>query len=186
MDVVMWNRVEKPSGIASIMMSTVNFQLMSQARHAIRLYQGLPGYRLETYSKSQFVQKYGLTIYVTRENVNIRPVRLLRSLFYKTPSLHTPTIKFLCKSTFESDHPDKPPGKRSRIGDAIFLFDSPDLDDKLKDYDEDHRFPISNSANVTVKGGRRGNEGVSFAAGLTSSVIGGSSADAMQGAYERA
>ena len=164
------------------MMSTVNFQLMSAARHAIRLYQGHPGYRLETYSKSQFVQKYGLTIYVTRENANLRPVRLLRSLFYKNPSLHTPTIKFLCKSTFESDHPDKPPGRRSRIGDAIFLFDSPELAEKLKDYDEDYRFAISNSANVTIKGGKRGNDGVSFAAALTSSVIGGASAEAIQGA----
>ena len=182
----MWNRVEKPSGIASIMMSTVNLQLMSAARHAIRLFQGHPGFRLETYSKSQFVQKYGLTIYVTRENANLRPVRLLRSLFFKNPSLYTPKIKFLCKSTFEADHPDKPPGKRSRIGDAIFLFDSPELADKLKDFDEDHRFPISNSANVTVKGGRRGNDGVSFSAAVTSSVIGGSSAEAMQRAKARA
>ena len=123
---------------------------------------------------------------MTRENANIRPVRLLRSLFYKTPSLHTPTIKFLCKSTFETDHPDKPPGKRSRVGDAIFLFDSPELADKLKNYDEDHRFPISNSANVTIKGGRRGNDSVSFAAALTSSVIGGSTAEAMQRAKARA
>ena len=94
-------------------------------------------------------------------------MRLIRSLFYKNPQLHTPTIKFLCKSTFESDHPDKPPGRRSHIGDAIFLFDSPDLADKLKGYDEDHRFPISNSANVTIKGGKRGSDGINFAAALT-------------------
>ena len=167
-------------------MSTVNLQLMSAARHAIRLYQGHPGYRLETYSKAQFVQKFGLTIYVTRENAKLRPVRLLRSLFFKNPQLHTPKIKFLCKSTFEADHPDKPPGRRSRIGDAIFLFDSPDLAEKLKDYDEEHRFPISNSANVTIKGGIRGNDGINFAAALTSSVIGGASAEAIQGAKARA
>ena len=168
------------------MMSTVNLKLMSEARHAIRLFQGHPGYRLETYGKAQFIQKYGLTIYVTRENANLRPVRLLRSLFFKNPSLHTPKIKFLCKSTFEADHPDKPQGRRSRIGDAIFLFDSPELAEKLKTYDEDHRFAISNSANVTIKGGKRGNDGPNFAAALMSSVIGGSSAEAMQGAKARA
>ena len=124
--------------------------------------------------------------YVTRENANIRPVRLLRSLFFKNPQLYTPTIKFLCKSTFEADHPDKPPGRRSRIGDAIFLFDSPDLAEKLKPYDEDHRFAISNSANITIKGGVRGNDGPNFAAALTSSVIGGASAEAMKGAQARA
>jgi hypothetical protein len=44
---------------------------------------------------------------------------------------------------FESDPPNKPEGRRSRIGDRIALLDGQELMNKLKDFDENHRFPIS-------------------------------------------
>ena len=51
--VCLWTRKDPKTGIASIMLSTLNLQLMQQVRHQIRTYTGHMGYKLETYSKSQ-------------------------------------------------------------------------------------------------------------------------------------
>ena len=63
MDVVLWTRVEKGTGISSIMLCTLNYRLFKEVRHEIRLYTGIENHRIETYEKSEFVKKYGLTMY---------------------------------------------------------------------------------------------------------------------------
>ena len=66
--VCLWTPTEKPSGITSIMLSTLNIGLMEQIRNKIRLYDKHRGFRLETYSKSQFVKKYGISMYIPKES----------------------------------------------------------------------------------------------------------------------
>ena len=91
-------------------------------------------------------------------------------------------MKLLCKTTFTADHPNKPPNKRSRIGDSIMLFDSPELADKLKPYDEDKKFFFNSGFSVTLKGGERGNPTVNLAHALTSSVISSAAAEGLRNA----
>ena len=86
MDVAQWTRVDD-AGIATIMLSTVNLPLMTQVRHAIRCFTQHPGYRFETYAKTSFVKKYGLTMYIPRENAALPTPRILRTLAYKYPAL---------------------------------------------------------------------------------------------------
>ena len=81
MEVCLWTRTDQ-AGIASIMLSTLNLKLMEEIRHEIR-----KGYRLETFNKSQFVRRYGISMYVPKEHANLTPLRLLRSLFYKNPNI---------------------------------------------------------------------------------------------------
>ena len=73
MDTVLWNRVEKGTRISSIMLSTVNFRLFNEVRHAIRTYQTIPGYKIETYEKAEFVKK-------------VRPHDVRTCLLYTSPS----------------------------------------------------------------------------------------------------
>ena len=140
------------------MLNTINLTLLQAIRHEIRVYGGLQGYCFETYNKAQFVQKYGITCYVPKDYACIAPSRLLRTLFYKYPNLYTKEIRLISKSTFTSDPPGHPTGRRSRIGDGILLFDSPALADKLQHYDEDFRFQLSKSFSLTLKGGQRGQQ----------------------------
>ena len=143
LEVCQWFRVEKHTGIATIMLNTVNLPLFKEVRLQIRLYTGHAGFRLEIYSKSLFVQRYGITMYVQRENANLPAHRLLRSLFWKTPELKVDVVRFICKSVFTSNPPDHPIGRRSRMGDAIYLFASPAMEEKLKTFPDDHRFAMS-------------------------------------------
>ena len=170
-ETVPWCRYDEDNKVASIMLCTINYGLMQAVRHSIRLYAENPGFRYETYNKSQFVQKFGVTCYVPRDYACISPSRLLRTLFYKYPNLLTKEIRLISKSTFTSDPPGHPAGRRSRIGDGILLFDSPTLIDKLRPYDEDFRFQLSRSFNITLKGGQRGNNSAPvFAPSIAASV----------------
>ena len=127
MDTVLWIRVEKGTKISSMMLSTISYRLFNEVRHAIRAYQLISGYRVETYKKAEFVKKYGLTMYVPQDNANLCPSKLIRALMFKYPELYTKEIVLLSRATFTSDPPDADPEKRSRIGDRILLFDSPSL-----------------------------------------------------------
>ena len=155
LDVCLWSRVEKATGIASIMLSTINLALFIETRHRIRTYTAYPGYKLETYQKSKFMDRYGLSMYVPRDNANLSPSRLLRALFYKNKQLYTTKIKLLTRTTFTSDPPNHNPDARSRVGDRILLFDSAELAEKLKPYPETHKFFLSKNFSITFKGGNR-------------------------------
>ena len=63
-----------------------------------------------------------------------------------------------------------PVGRRSRVGDAIMLFDSPALAENLKKYDEDHRFQINSGFTVTIRGGDRDTNG-SLTQAITTSIL---------------
>ena len=136
------------------MLSTINLHLMQAIRHEIRIYEDIPGFRYETYNKAQFIHKYGITCYIPKEYACIAPSRLLRTLFHKYPNLVTKEIKLISKSTFVSDPPNHPTGRRSRIGDGILLLDSPALLEKLRPYAEDFHFQLSRNFNITLKGGQ--------------------------------
>ena len=126
-------------------------------------------------------------MYIPREKARISPVRLLRSLFYKNPCLRTEKIKYLCKTVFESNPPNFVPGTRSRVGDAILLFDSPELAEKLRPFPEDHKFFLSHGFSITLNGGIRGDcMGPTFDPTVTSKVISGSTTEAMRNAKARA
>ena len=78
-------------------------------------------------------------MYVTRDNANLPLKIIMRSIFYKHPEI---------KCSFEAIHVsrfiDNPPrfdsSRRSRIGDVIYLLDSPALADKLRAFPEDLKF----------------------------------------------
>ena len=57
MDTVLWTRVDKATTISSMMLCTLNYRLFNEVRHAIRIYQEIDGYRIETYEKAEFVKK---------------------------------------------------------------------------------------------------------------------------------
>ena len=122
---VRWIRVYKVTEISPVMMSTLIDGVFKEIRHTIRVYGDLLGYLVETYEKAEFVKKYGLTMYGPSDNANLTAGQLLRTLFYKYPELYTPDIILLCKITFDSNLPDKPKEKRSRIGDRILFFFNP-------------------------------------------------------------
>ena len=182
----MWTRTDPTTGVASILLSTINMKLFEEARHMIRVYSAHTGYKLETYNKSQFIKRYGISMYVPKENANLPPLRLLRSLFYKNPTLRTRKVTFLCKTVFESDPPNHPKGRRSRIGDAIFLFDSPELAEKLRPFKEDQQFYFNGGFSVTLKGGDRDGSNSNFAHATMSTVISSSAAEAMRAAASAA
>ena len=95
METVLWTRVEKTTGIASIMLSTENYPLFNAVRHYIRIYTQIEGYRVETYEKAEFVKKYGLTMYIPRDNANLCPAKLIRALMFKYPELYTKDLSLI-------------------------------------------------------------------------------------------
>lgn len=182
LDVCLWCRQEKVSGITSLMLSTVNLQVMEQVRHEIRIYREIEGLKFETYNKALFIKKYGISMYVPKEHAGLNVTRILRALFYKHRELYTRNITLLSKHRFESNPPGYQISQRSRIGDAIFLFDSTELASKLKNFDEDFRFTVSRGFNVTLKGGARGEGHQNFSPEMTSKVITGAADQAMRSA----
>ena len=187
MDTVLWIRVEKATTISSMMLCTINYRLFNEVRHHIRLYDGIPGFRIETYEKAEFVKKYGLTMYVPKDNANLSPTTLIRTLMFKYKELYTKDIVLLSRATFTTDHPDKKPDARSRIGDRILLFDSPSLAEKLRPYPEDKKFMLNRGFSVTIKGGHRGNSITDiFAHSVTSNIIKSAADEAMANAQKAA
>ena len=182
LDVCLWCRLDKTTGIASIMLSTVNLQVMAQVRHEIRIFEEIEGLKFETYCKTLFIKRYGISMYVPKEHAGLSPQRILRALFYKQRDLYTRNVRLLSKHRFKANAPGYQLGQRSRIGDAILLFDSPELADKLKRYDEEHRFVVSKGFNVTLKGGMRGDGHQSFSPEMTSTVIVNAADQAMKSA----
>ena len=156
MDTVRWISVDPATDISSMMLSTLNYDLFKRIRHAIQVYTGLDGYKIETYEKAEFIKCYGLTMYVPRDNANLTAGQLIRTLFFKYSELHTTESVLISRATFDSDPPDKPEGKRSRVGDIILLFDSPTLTEKLRPFDEGKQFFLNKGVSVTLKGGFRG------------------------------
>ena len=182
METVPWCRFDTENKVSTIMLSTVNFRLMQEVRHEIRIFAGVQGSRFETYNKSQFVNKFGITCYVPKDYACISPSRLLRTLFYKYPNLTTKEIRLISKATFTTDPPNHPPGRRSRVGDGILLFDSPALLEKLRPYEEDYRFQLTKSFNITLKGGQRGETSTtSFAPSVAAAVHASASSNNSQG-----
>ena len=170
-----------------MMLCTINYRLFNQVRHHIRLYDGIEGFRIETYEKAEFVKKYGLTMYVPKDNANLSPTTLIRTLMFKYKELYTKDIVLLSRSTFTTDHPDKKPESRSRIGDRILLFDSPTLAEKLRPYPEDKKFMLNRGFSVTIKGGHRGNSITDvFAHAVTSNIIKSAADEAMANAQKAA
>ena len=144
----------------------------------IRVCSDFPNLAFETYNKRQFVKRFGITMYVTRDNANLPLKRIMRSLFYKHPEI---------KSAFEAIHVskfiDNPPNfnasRRSRIGDVIYLLDSPSLADKLRAFPEDFKFQCGGGFTVTLKGGIRNTQlSTQFTKAFSSSVMLGSAAEA--------
>ena len=186
-------------------MSTVNLQLMEQvekkngyfyntrvktytklityqARHVIRICADFPGWSFDTYNKRQFVKRFGISMYVTRDNANLPLKRIMRSLFYKNPGLKS-AFEAIHVSRFIDNPPDYNPARRSRIGDIIYLLDSPSLADKLRNYPEDFRFQCGGGFSVTLRGGIRGSQlSTQFTKSFSSSVMMGAAAEAMKSA----
>ena len=75
-------------------------------------------------------------MYITRENAGLPFKRIMRTLFYKNPGIKC-SFEAINVSKFIDDPPNYNPSKRSRIGDLIYLIDSPELADKLRNYPED-------------------------------------------------
>ena len=102
------------NNIATIMMGKVNYQLLQKCRHAIRCYTRHAGYRFETYPKSSFVKKYGLTMYVPNDNADLTTKWILRILVRKYPLLRC-KMRVVHESVFINNPPNHPPGNHSLI-----------------------------------------------------------------------
>ena len=177
MEVALWSWVDA-SNIASMMLSTVNLPLMAQVSHLICIYSGHVGYKFESYAKSSFVKKYGITMYIPANQSGFKDTQLLRTLAYKYPALRC-KMCIIHKSTFLSDPPNHPPGKRSRIGDSILLLDRVELNERLANFSEDFKFFLNDGFSVTLKGGiRREDTGVHLSSQFRQSVIIGAAAEA--------
>ena len=151
----------------------------------IRTCADFPGWSFETYNKRQFVKRFGITLYVTRDNANLPLKRIMRSLFYKTPALKS-AFEAINVSRFVDNPPDYTPNRRSRIGDIIYLLDSPSLADKLCAYPEDFKFPCGGEVLVTLPGGIRNSQlSTQFTKSFSSAVMMGAAADAMKSAQSR-
>ena len=186
MDVCLWCRVDGATGIASIMLSTVHLPLFKHIRHEIRIFDGFPGFRCETYSKITFMQKYGVTLYIPKEVAGMNDKRLFKTLFRKYRYLNVRFL-ILTRTTFTKDHPDKPPHKRSRIGDTILLLDGPALYEVLKSEPEDKKYFLNDGFSVTLRGGIRSTGPTSlFASSFASQVISGLLAETMRQAENTA
>ena len=72
--------------------------------------------------------------YVPKEHSS-PPIESKGHSFINTEITDTRNIKLLSKHQFETNSPGYQLGQQSRIGDAILLFNSPELADKLKGYD---------------------------------------------------
>lgn len=77
LDVCLWCRVEKNTDITSLMLSTVNLPIMEQVRHEIRLYREIEGVKFETYNKTLFIKRYGISMYVPKEQAGLSPAVFL-------------------------------------------------------------------------------------------------------------
>lgn len=147
MDVALWCRVDRKTTIARMVLTTVNLSLFKLLRYSVRCYDEVPNFRFETYIKSEWVSKYGHSMYIPKDNANINVKRILRAPNMKCK------LRILTTSTFTDDPPGRLPGQRSRIGDMIVLMDGEELSVKLRPYPEDHRFAISAGFSVTIRGG---------------------------------
>ena len=105
MDVCLHCRIDQDNGLASLLLSTVDLALLNRVRHEIRIYDSIEGVKFETYSKSAFVQKYGISMYVPKEHAGLSASKILRTLFYKNPKIKTTKIKLLSKHRFETESP---------------------------------------------------------------------------------
>ena len=103
-EVALWSRVDA-SNIATMMLSTINLPLMEQVRHAIRTYEGHQGNKFESYAKSSFVKKYGITMYIPANQAGFKDTRLLRTIAFKYPALRC-KMRIIHKSTFLTDPPN--------------------------------------------------------------------------------
>ena len=106
--------------------------------------------------------------------------------FYKYPDLKS-GLEIISEATFTDNHPDWTPDKRSRIGDKIYLLDSPELAKKLQKYPEDFKFHLSEGFSVTLRGGIRGDDVTNqFTNSFASKVLLNSGTEAMRGAQQDA
>ena len=185
-DVCLWCRVDPKTGIASIMLSTIHLPLFKHIRHEIRVYAGFQGFRFETYSKVTFMQKYSVSLYVPKEVAGMNEKRLFKTLFRK---YHHLNVRFLIltRTTFTKDHPDKPPHKRSRIGNRILLLDGPALYKVLKTEREDKKYFLNDGFSVTLRGGIRSTgPTLLFASSFALQVISGLPSETMKQTENRA
>ena len=160
------------------MLSTINLPLMTQVRHAIRVYTGHAGHKFESYAKSSFVKKYGITMYIPANQGGFKDTRILRTLAYKYPALRC-KMRIIHRSKFLTDPPNHPPGRRSRIGDVILLLDGDELNERLANFPEDFKFYINDGFSVTLRGGIRGEDtGIQLSTQFRQSVILGAAAEA--------
>ena len=104
------------------------------------------------------MKQNAVTIYVTKQNKVYVPEAMIRFLFDRYPEMRCDT-KFLYMKTFTDNRDDWTPGKRSRIGDAIAVFTGPDFLERISRYSKDFVFHLSKRWRITIKGGRRVNDG---------------------------
>ena len=95
-------------------------------------------------------------MYVTKDNANLPLKRIMRSIFYKHPEIKC-SFEAIHVSKFVDNPPGFDPSRRSRIGDVIYLLDSPALAEKLKPYPEDFKFQCGGGFHGDPE---RGNQGI--------------------------
>ena len=133
-----------------------------------------------------FMQKYSVTLYIPKEVAGMNEKRLFKTLFRKYRHLNVRFL-ILTRTTFTKDHPDKPPHKRSRVGDRILLLDGPALYEVLKTEPEDKKYFLNDGFSVTLRGGIRSTGPTSlFASSFASQVISGLPHETMRQAEDRA
>ena len=101
-------------------------------------------------------------------------------MFWKYPDIKSP-LEIVSYVVFKDEAPSYQPGRRSRIGGRIYLIDSPQLADKLKNYPEDFKFFLSSGFSITLRGGSRGEaSSTNFSNAFAKKVMLNSASEAMQ------
>ena len=117
-------------------------------------------------------------MYITANQAGLKDARIFCTIAFKYPALRY-KMRIIHKSTFLTDPPNHPPGKRSRIGDSILLLDGEELNERIAQFPEDFKFFINDGFSVTLRGGIRGEDtGIQLSSQFRQSVIIGAAAEA--------
>ena len=135
-------------GFSYVTLNTCNMELFNAFRAGIRAYSDIPGFTLDTFSKSEFVEQKSATIYVPQRFARYGARRLFRTLVHVYPGLaaryeiyHTHIFK------------ENIPGRPKRIGDYILVVGGEEFMDKLANYPEKFVFHHNSFWRFTIHGG---------------------------------
>ena len=137
-------------GFSFITLNTFNMDIFNTFRAGVRNYSEIPGFTLDTFSKSEFIEKKTATIYVPQRFGRFGARRLFRTLVHVYPGLAA-RYEIFHRHEFKENIPGRP----NHIGDSILVVGGPDFLEKLANYPEKFVFHLNSFWRFTIRGGNR-------------------------------